>query len=671
VTLELPPLDDLRFQDLVTQARKRIALRCPEWDEHNISDPGITLIEQFASMIEMLGYRIDRIPERLHVALLRLLDIALAPPTAATARLEFRLAAAAERDVTIRAHATEITTLAGASEDPIAFQVSETFVIRPLRPVAVAFRRGGRVDTLAVSQGVCRPSGPDRVAFSPDPAPGDGLYLGFAEPLDRLLLRISVDTSKAGGAGIDPTEPPLRWEASARTTDGGAYAEPGAWDPVRLLKDTTKGFNAGAGVIELQMPDTTTAVQLAGERWHWLRCRLADDWQPDRRYRRPPLVDEITAHVVGAVVPAQHASRVTNEELGTSDGTPAQTFHVRQTPALALGPDEQLEVREQGGTDWVPWTAVSSFKDSKAHARHFRFDAASGRVELGPAILAPGKGWEQHGAIPPRGATLRMTGYHHGGGSRGNVAAGTLRVLRRGIPGVASVRNEEPARGGMDPETVELGRQRAELELRTRDRAVTAQDFEFLASEASPRVARARCGRPADGRAIPVYVLPAVPERFPEPPRRLTFVELTLEKEVLAQVRAYLEERRVLGTSVDVQPVRLRGVQIAVDARVDRFADPMRVERDIRRALYRFLNPFGGTLIDESDGWAFGRAVPDGELRAIVHAVPGVRRITMLRIYETDPASADVPPRPAGATVVIGPDELVCSGTHAVNCSRD
>ena len=114
MTLELRPLDDLRFQDLVTQARKRIALRCPEWDEHNVSDPGITLIEQFALMIEMLGYRIDRIPERLHVALLRLLDIELAPPVAATAELEFRLAGPAEREVTIPAHATEVTTIAGA-----------------------------------------------------------------------------------------------------------------------------------------------------------------------------------------------------------------------------------------------------------------------------------------------------------------------------------------------------------------------------------------------------------------------------------------------------------------------------------------------------------------------------------------------------------------------------
>jgi hypothetical protein len=136
-------------------------------------------------------------------------------------------------------------------------------------------------------------------------------------------------------------------------------------------------------------------------------------------------------------------------------------------------------------------------------------------------------------------------------------------------------------------------------------------------------------------------------------------------------VRAYLEERRVLGTSVDVQPVRLRGVQVAVDARVDRFADPVRVEREIRRALYRYLNPYGGSLAGDSEGWRFGSAVTDGELRAVVHAVPSVRRISLLGMYEIDPAGSDGLPRQAGATIVIGPDELVVSGTHAVSCSRE
>ena len=502
VTLELQPLDDLRFQDLVTQARKRIALRCPEWDEHNVSDPGITLIEQFASMIEMLGYRIDRIPERLHIALLRLLDIELAPPVAATVDLDFRLAGPAEREVTIPAHETEVTTTPAPGERTIAFQVAETFVIRPLRPVAVALRRGGRVDSLAVSQGVCRPTGPDRVGFGA--ASGSGRRV--VPRVRRAARPPHAPHQRRRFEGVGRRHRP---EPAAAALGGVRQAErtqpsQEGWAPARVLKDTTKGFNAGGGEIDLQMPESTAAAQLAAERWHWVRCRLAEDGLPDRRYRRPPLIDSITAHVVGALVPAQHAARVANEELGVSDGTPAQTFHVRLVPALEpSSADELLEVREQGSLEWVPWTAVDSFADSGADDRHFRFDPASGRVELGPAILAPRKGWVQHGAVPPKGATLRMAAYHHGGGARGNVAPGALRVLRKGIPGVASVRNEAAARGGVDAETIDVGRQRAELELRTRDRAVTAQDFEFLAGEATPRVARARCGRPEDGQRDP------------------------------------------------------------------------------------------------------------------------------------------------------------------------
>src|SRR3954451_20518268 len=86
-------LDDRNFQELVNEARLRIHRTCPEWTEHNVSDPGITLIELFAWMTEMLVYRVNRIPDKLHVALLELLGIGLAPPTAATADLLFRLAA--------------------------------------------------------------------------------------------------------------------------------------------------------------------------------------------------------------------------------------------------------------------------------------------------------------------------------------------------------------------------------------------------------------------------------------------------------------------------------------------------------------------------------------------------------------------------------------------------
>src|SRR5207237_9166384 len=46
-------LDDRRFQDLVSEARVRIARTCPEWTEHTVSDPGITLTELFAWLTEM------------------------------------------------------------------------------------------------------------------------------------------------------------------------------------------------------------------------------------------------------------------------------------------------------------------------------------------------------------------------------------------------------------------------------------------------------------------------------------------------------------------------------------------------------------------------------------------------------------------------------------------
>jgi predicted phage baseplate assembly protein len=112
-------LDDRRFQELVSEARTRIALSCPEWTEHNVSDPGITLIELFAWMTDMLIYRVNRIPDKLHVALLELLGVQLHGPTAARTQVRFRLAAPAEQPVEIPAATTEVGTLRTAADDSL------------------------------------------------------------------------------------------------------------------------------------------------------------------------------------------------------------------------------------------------------------------------------------------------------------------------------------------------------------------------------------------------------------------------------------------------------------------------------------------------------------------------------------------------------------------------
>ena len=57
MVLPAPNLDDRTFQNLVDDAKRLVQRRCPEWTDHNVSDPGVTLIEAFAQMVDQLIYR--------------------------------------------------------------------------------------------------------------------------------------------------------------------------------------------------------------------------------------------------------------------------------------------------------------------------------------------------------------------------------------------------------------------------------------------------------------------------------------------------------------------------------------------------------------------------------------------------------------------------------------
>ncbi|MBO0655855.1 hypothetical protein J1792_24680 [Streptomyces triculaminicus] len=86
----VPDLDDLRFQPLVDAAKRALPQRAPEWTDHNVSDPGITLIEACAERTDQLLYRVHRMTERQRFALLRLMGIT--PLPASPARITVVLA---------------------------------------------------------------------------------------------------------------------------------------------------------------------------------------------------------------------------------------------------------------------------------------------------------------------------------------------------------------------------------------------------------------------------------------------------------------------------------------------------------------------------------------------------------------------------------------------------
>jgi predicted phage baseplate assembly protein len=646
-------LDDRRFQDLVSEARTRIHRSCPEWTEHNVSDPGITLIELFAWMTEMTIYRLNRVPDKLHVALLELLGIRLDGPSAATTSLRFRLAAPATENVVIPGGATEVGTPRTATDESTIFQVDEDFTIPPARAAAYVLQRGGQIKDVGVADGEARPQGPDQLPFGSPPAVGDALHIGFEEPLGRLLVQVEVDASQARGAGVNPEEPPLRWEVSQGDGD---------WAEATVLEDLTGGFNYGAGTVELELPARSVIQPLGGHRLHWLRCRIEADG-----YSHPPEIYAISASAIGARLPATHAALEDREVLGTSDGTPGQVHPLRHRPVLKPRQGETLEVQDPESGTWATWELREGFADSTAFDRHFALDLVTGAVELGPAIREADGGWTQYGAVPPKGSVLRFTRYRHGGGRQGNVSAGSLSVLKSSLPGIDTVTNPEAATGGVDAEALDHARQRASMEIRSRYRAVTAEDFEFLAGEASPRVARAVCIPPGADAPVQVHLLPRV---YPAD-RLLAYDELLPDESLLSEVADYLDERRLIGTTVQLMPCRFRGLSVVVNLQASQLADTARVEEDVAHALYTYLNPLaGGNASGPGSGWPFGRALNQGELYGIVHGVPGVEFVKILRIYETNLETGEQASKPAGTHIVLEPDELLASGRHIVKATH-
>ena len=130
MALPVPNLDDRRFQDLVDEAKRLVQQRCPEWTDHNVSDPGVTLIETFAFMVDQLLYRLNRVPDRNYVKFLDLMGIRLFPPVAARAPVTFWLSAPQPEAVRIPA-GTEVATVRTEVEDAVVFTVTSALDIVP------------------------------------------------------------------------------------------------------------------------------------------------------------------------------------------------------------------------------------------------------------------------------------------------------------------------------------------------------------------------------------------------------------------------------------------------------------------------------------------------------------------------------------------------------------
>lgn len=367
---------------------------------------------------------------------------------------------------------------------------------------------------------------------------------------------------------------------------------------------------------------------------------------------------------------ARQALTLENEILGSGNGTPNQIFYATRTPIL----DKlTLEVREprlpteaeliriskEEGEDavenikngqnkeaiWVRWQEVNDFLESGHGDRHFVVERLSGEICFGDGAK---------GMLPPIGANnIRLRAYKAGGGISGNKPVNSITQLRTSLPLVASVVNHEPAAGGQDIEDWSSVYLRGSSYLRHRGRAITAADYEDLARNASPLVARVKCfplrdlasdcastDRPG---VVSLVVVPKKLETEPKP-----------SLDLLRRIWEFINPLREQSTSLIVLgPEYIRISVQAVIVPAYEYTEANIVTNCLTQ-LETFLHPLTGG--EHSKGWAFGERPHESDLFALLESIPGLEFVRSIQIICQEK-------RP---NLLENGNFLVCSGKHRI-----
>ncbi|MGW8953872.1 putative baseplate assembly protein [Streptomyces sp. NPDC055709] len=647
MSLPSPHLDDRRFQDLVDDAMHFIQRRCPEWTDHNVSDPGVALIEVFAQMVDQLSYRVNRIPDKVHLGFLDLLGVRLTAPQAATTELTFTLSAPQAAAVVVEP-GTEAATVRTGGTPARVFSVDRQLTIVPTALSHIGSAGAGQPPELVTERFV---SGEPVTCFAQPPVPGDALLVGLDNAAPRCAVALRVDC-RMDGVGVDPRRPPRVWEAWCG--DG--------WVPCEVESDGTGGLNR-PGDILLHVPDGHTASLLGRRRAGWLRCRIVEAAPGQPPYSSSPKVSALEAYTMGGTTSAVEGEGIPRDELGVSDGTPGQSFTVHRTPVVA-GSLRAVAVEAKAGRQ--VWKAVASFADSGPQDRHVTVDEVTGTVRFGPAVRQPDGKVRQYGAVPEIGARITAGGYRHGGGRSGNVAASTLTVLRTPVALVSRVENRIPATGGVDVESVEGLKQRAGHWLRTQDRAVTAKDYESIAAAACRDAGRVECvAEPEDSERtglVRVLLVPRVRDVREEDSWR----ELVPSDAMLEAASRAVEAARPLGVLVSVSGPAYQGVTVVAEVESIKGADRTEVKERVLRALYECLSPLPAATdgTGSRSGWPLGRALRLSDLYAVAARCEDVESVVKLEMYPADIGTGER--MPASDRIDIGPATLFLSFRHQV-----
>jgi predicted phage baseplate assembly protein len=115
----------------------------------------------------------------------------------------------------------------------------------------------------------------------------------------------------------------------------------------------------------------------------------------------------------------------------------------------------------------------------------------------------------------------------------------------------------------------------------------------------------------------------------------LRFEDLVPSDEALAVITDYLDERRVVGARLLVEPPFYQGVTVVARLSARPRAQPERLREEALAALHRYFDPLVGG--PDGAGWPFGRPVQAGEVYAVLQRLPGTEIVEDVRLFAADP----------------------------------
>jgi len=689
-----PVLDDLDYQQVSELLRARIPVVAPEWTDHNESDPGITLIQLFAHLSEHLGYRLNRVPEKTYVELLKLVGVQLRAAVAAQSRVAFTLSKPARANGVLIASGTSVA--ASGSGEPPVFETDVALDVLPAQIAALVTTRGtlldinspddsGPSDAMEEAEKYIddrfsiawdgktpklsdMPTQPVQLFGTDSESSHSSLYIGLAFNQStlagfkgaRAALHIQLDEDEQpdpGGvveAGTSPISIVNAFQGGPapaeyhyyRPPTGGAVA--GTWMPLVVLADETDGW-MHSGELRFEVPTQIGPIPVGS--WqdvesgvsHPLPGKLKtpiDDTPADvpisgwLRVRFGVARKVAIRSINFNTVMVSNLKSVSGERLGNGNSRPGQTFQLSSQNVLSSS--LELVSRDQERIpEIMRWTEVADFDSAGPEDRVFVCDSEAGVVVFGDGI---------RGFPPQTRELLIATEYRHGGGANGDVATGAINKASALPGGVSGAVNVIPARGGRNAESLEEAKRRAPRAFRMRERAVTNADYQDAALMApGVQIARAAVlplvrpypeGHLIDGglaRGVEVGVTaPGALTVVVVPKVRGSYPMPTSTE--LSAVATHLNKIRLLTTEVHVTtPQYLRIYDLQVAVRAAPGFTSTLLREQIGDALQtRFHVLSGGS---DGDGFPFGGSLHHADLVASVFSVPGVDRVEALSAH--------------------------------------